>query len=84
MAGTTAQVDVALLLVLLGLAALVSLGLHLGRTLAPRHGRPTLPAEDCPPPGLGRLLPVGRQVDAECRRGFEALERWMRTQRVRP
>lgn len=81
---TTAQVDVVLLLVLLGLAALAVLGLHLGRTLAPRSGRPCLPAQDCPPPGLGRLLPVGRQVDVECRRGFEALERWMRTERVRP
>lgn len=84
MAGTTAQMDVALLLVVLGLAALVALVVHLDRTLVPRSGRPTLPDEDCPPPGLGRLLPVGRQVDAECRRGVEALERWMRTERVRP
>ena len=78
----TSQADLALLLLLLGLAALVSLSAYVGSALRP--ARPTLPDEDCPPPGLSRLLPVGRQVDAECRRGVEALERWMRADPVRP
>lgn len=85
MAGTTAQTDAALLLVVLGLAAVVALAVHLGRALQPSsQRRPALPDEDCPPPGLGRLLPVGQHVDRECRRGLHALDLWLRTRRVRP
>lgn len=84
MAGTTAQTDVALLLVVLGLAALVALAVHLGRVLQPASSRPVLPDEDCPPPGLSRLLPVGHHVDRECRRGVHALDLWLRDRRVRP
>lgn len=84
MAGTTAQTDAALLLVVLGLAALVALAAHLGRVLQPTPSRPVLPDEDCPPPGLGRLLPVGQHVDRECRRGVRALDLWLRDRRVRP
>jgi hypothetical protein len=80
--GTTAQVDVALMLFVLGIAALVALSVHVGRCLQP--SRPALPDEDCPPPGLGRLVPVGRQVDQECRSGLVALELWLATRRVRP
>ena len=80
--GTTAQMDVALMLVVLGLAALVALSVHVARSLQP--ARPALPDEDCPPPGLGRLVPVGRQVDQECRSGLAALELWLATRRVRP
>jgi len=83
-AGTTAQTDVALLLVVLGLAALVALAVHLGRVLQPASARPLLPDEDCPPPGLSRLLPVGSHVDRECRRGLQALDLWLRDRRVRP
>ncbi len=80
---TTTEVDVVLMLVVLGLAALVALAAHLGRALQPV--RPALPDEDCPPPGLGRLVPVGRQVDQECRRGVLALETWLAsTRRLRP
>ena len=79
---TTAQMDVTLMLVVLGLAALVALSVHLARALQP--SRPSLPDDDCPPPGLSRLLPVGRQVDLECRTGLAALEMWLRTSRVRP
>lgn len=79
---TTAEMDVVLMLVVLGLAALFALGVHLGRALQP--GRPTLPQEDCPPPGLSRLIPVGRQVDQEYRHGVAALEMWLRSARVRP
>lgn len=82
MSGTTAQTDATLLLVALGLVALAVLALHLGRVLSPV--RPTLPAQDCPPPGLGRLLPAGPQVDRECRRGLSALDLWLRHRRVRP
>jgi len=78
----TSQADLALLLLLLGLAALVSLSAYVGSSLRP--ARPSLPDEDCPPPGLSRLLPVGRQVDSEYRRGLEALERWLRTHPVHP
>lgn len=80
--GTTAQIDVVLMLFALGLAALVALSVHVGRVLQPV--RPALPEDDCPPPGLGRLVPVGRQVDLECRTGFAALELWLATRRVRP
>ena len=79
---TTAQMDVALMLVVLGLAALVALAAHVGRLLQPP--RPTLPADDCPPAGLSRLLPVGRQVDQEGRQGVLAREMWLRSSRVRP
>ena len=78
----TPQADLALLLLMLGLAALVGLSAYVGSALRPV--RPCLPDEDCPPPGLSRLLPVGRQVDFECRRGIDALERWMRTHSVLP
>ena len=80
--GTTAQVDVALMLVVLGVAALVLLSVHVARSLQPV--RPSLPEDDCPPPGLGRLVPVGRQVDQECRSGLAALELWLATRRVHP
>ena len=78
----TSQADLALLLLLMGLVALAALSAYVGSSLRPV--RPSLPDEDCPPPGLSRLLPVGRQVDFECRRGLDALERWMRTHSVRP
>lgn len=80
--GTTAQVDVALMLVVLGLAALVALSFHLSRSLQPV--RPSLPQDDRPPAGLSRLVPVGRQVDQECRTGLQALELWLATRRARP
>ena len=79
---TTAAVDVALMLVVLGVAALVGLAVHVARELQPP--RPQLPDDDCPPPGLSRLVPVGRQVDLECRTGLDALEMWLATRRVRP
>ena len=77
----TPQADLVLLLLLMGLAALVGLSAYVGSALRPL--RPPLPDEDCPPPGLSRLLPVGRQVDSECRRGLDSLERWLRAHPVR-
>ncbi|MCW2681972.1 MAG: hypothetical protein JWM62_3373 [Frankiales bacterium] len=83
MSTTTTEIDVVLMLVVLGLAALVALSFSLARAVQPV--RPSLPAEDCPPPGLGRLVPVGRQVDHECRTGLVQLELWLATaRRLRP
>jgi hypothetical protein len=80
---TTTEIDVTLMLLVLGIAALVALAVHVARSVQPV--RPSLPEEDCPPPGLGRLVPVGRQVDQECRRGVLALELWLISSRqVRP
>ena len=80
---TTTEVDVVLMLVVLGLAALVALAVSLSHDLQPV--RPSLPEQDCPPPGLGRLVPVGRQVDQECRKGLAQLELWLATtRRFRP
>lgn len=76
---TTTEIDVVLMLVVLGLAALVALAVSVARAVQPV--RPTLPEEDCPPPGLGRLVPVGRQVDQECRAGLAQLELWLATSR---
>ena len=82
MGATTTELDVALMLVVLGLAALVALAVHVQRALQPV--RPTLPDADRPPAGLGRLVPVGRQVDQEYRSGIAQLEMWLITHRVRP
>lgn len=81
MSTTTTEIDVVLMLVVLGLAALCALAVQLSRAMQPV--RPSLPSEDCPPPGLGRLVPVGRQVDQECRHGLAALELWLASSRRR-
>jgi len=79
---TSTGVDALLLLVAMGLLAVVVLGTQLQRALQP--ARPTLPAVDRPPAGLGRLVPVGRQVDVEVRHGQHALDLWLRARRSRP
>jgi len=58
-----------------------TLMLALQRVLEARASRPQLPAQDCPPAGLGRLIPVGAQVEEECRRGVVALELWLLSHR---
>lgn len=78
---TTTETDVVLMLVVLGLCALVALAADLARAAAPVL--PSLPDDDCPPPGLGRLVPVGRQVDQECRTGLVQLEQWLAASRRR-
>lgn len=80
--GASAVVDALLLVVAICLAGVLVLGLWLARELAPR--RPALPDDDRPPAGLGRLVPVGRQVDLEVRNGLHALDLWLRSARVRP
>lgn len=47
----------------------------LARELAPV--RPPLPAEDRPPRSASRLMPVGRQLELEAKRGVHALELWL-------
>jgi hypothetical protein len=53
----------------------------LRRLLDERSARPLLPVDDRPPAGLGRLVPVGAQVEEECRRGMTALENWLLSRR---
>ena len=55
--------------VVLAVVAAVALT-ALRRLLEARAARPLLPAADRPPSGLGRLIPVGAQVEDECRRGL--------------
>ena len=81
--GTTVTADVAVLVVVVGLLALITLAAHLGaqaRVLLERH-RPELPLDDRPPAGLSRLVPVGAQVAQESHRGVVALELWLAARR---
>lgn len=82
MTATTVEVDLVLLLVALGLGALLVLAGLLARELVP--SRPSLPQDDCPPPGLTRLVPVGAALEQECRSGLVALELWLAGRRARP
>ncbi len=80
---TTMAADVLLLAVAVGLLGLGALSAHVGAAmrallLVPR---PQLPDDDRPPAGLGRLVPVGQQVDLESRRGVVALEMWLVSRR---
>ena len=75
--GTSTALDALLLLVVLALALAGALALWLARELAPV--RPSLPAADRPPASASRLVPVGRQLELEARRGVLALETWLRT-----
>lgn len=73
--GTSTALDALLLVVLLAVVTAGALGAWLARELAPV--RPPLPADDCPPPTASRLVPSGRQLDLEARRGVQALELWL-------
>ena len=79
---TSTGIDALLMLVALALLALVVLGVQLERGLQPV--RPQLPTADLAPAGLGRLVPVGRQVDVEARHGLHAVDQWLRAARSRP
>ena len=76
MSGVVVQ-PVLLVVIVLGAVALGLLSGAARRAQLTRQSRPLLPAEDRPPAGLGRLVPVGVQVEDECRRGLVALERWL-------
>ena len=73
--GTSTALDVLLLVVLLSVAVTGGLATWLAHELAP--ARPRLPAADCPPASAIRLVPVGRQLELEARRGVHALELWL-------
>lgn len=81
--GTSVITDVLLLVVAVGLLALVVLAAHIASQarLLLVGPRPELPAEDRPPAGLGRLVPVGAGVDRESRQGITALELWLAAHR---
>lgn len=79
---TTITADVLLTAtILVAACVLATLLVALRRVLTARWGRPHLPAADRPPAGLGRLVPVGEQVDQEYRRGVAALEHWLLSSR---
>ena len=81
--GSTSVTGDVIVLVTIVLCA-VSIGavlLGLRRLVEALWPLPPLPVDDQPPSGLGRLVPVGRQVDDECRRGIAALEHWLWTGR---
>lgn len=71
--------DLAVLAAVLGAAAVVLLAVHLVRAALhlARPPRPSLPDDDAPPAGLGRLVPEGAAVLHEARRGAVALELWL-------
>lgn len=79
--GTSVTGDAVLLAVVVGAMAALWLAVHLVRAFLPP--RPELPAPDQPPAGLGRLVPVGAQVELEARRGLTALELWLSASRRR-
>ena len=85
MTATTVTSDVLLAVAVAGLVALAWLVVHVVqqtvRVLTP--ALPALPDEDCAPDGLGRLVPVGAQVEQEVRRGVVALELWLVAHRRR-
>ncbi len=68
---------VVLVLVVVSVVVVTALLVALRRLLEARWALPTLPEEDRPPAGLGRLVPVGAQVEDEYRRGVVALENWL-------
>ena len=73
--GTSTALDALLLVVLMAIAITGWLATWLARELAPV--RPPLPAEDRPPSSASRLVPVGRQLELDARRGVHALELWL-------
>jgi hypothetical protein len=80
--GTSVQANVAAMVgIIVAAVVIATLLLALRRLLDERQARPWLPVEDRPPAGLGRLIPVGAQVEDECRRGLAALESWLLSRR---
>jgi hypothetical protein len=80
--GTSGQANVgAMAAIMVAAIVVAALLITLRRALDARQARPRLPAADRPPAGLGRLVPVGAQVEDECRRGTAALEHWLLSHR---
>ena len=67
--------------IIVAAVVIATLLIALRRLLEERSARPLLPVDDRPPAGLGRLVPVGAQVEDECRRGMAALESWLLSRR---
>lgn len=80
--GTSTALDALLLVIVLAVVLVGALAAWLARELAPV--RPCLPPEDRAPVGASRLVPVGRQLEQEARRGVLALELWLVARRGRP
>ena len=80
--GTSTALDALLLVVVLAVGLTGVLAVWLARELSPV--RPSLPPEDRAPAGASRLVPVGRQLEQEARRGVLALELWLVARRQRP
>ena len=82
LSGMSVQADLVAVAGILAVAIVTAtLLVALRRLLDDRSARPYLPADDRPPAGLGRLVPVGAQVEDECRRGMAALEHWLLSRR---
>jgi heme A synthase len=64
-------------MIVIAAVALATLLMAVRRAQEARLSRPHLPEADRPPAGLGRLVPIGAQVDDEYDRGVVALESWM-------
>lgn len=80
--GTSVHADARTAVTILVVGLVVgTLMTSLQRLLDARAARPLLPADDRPPAGLGRLVPVGVQVEEEYRRGVVALEHWLLSHR---
>jgi hypothetical protein len=80
--GPGVQADVVrMVLILVAGFVLGAVLIALQRALTARQARPWLPDDDRPPAGLGRLIPVGTQIEEECRRGVAALEHWLLSHR---
>jgi hypothetical protein len=80
--GTSIQANVtAMVGIIVAAIVIATLLIALRRLLDERQARPLLPIDDRPPAGLGRLVPVGAQVEDECRRGMAALESWLLSRR---
>ena len=75
--GTSTELDALLLLTVLAVAFVGAMAVWLAHELVP--ARPPLPAADRPPASASRLVPVGRQLELEARRGVLALETWLRS-----
>jgi hypothetical protein len=80
--GTSIQANVtAMVGIIVAAIVIATLLIALRRLHDERQARPLLPIDDRPPAGLGRLVPVGAQVEDECRRGLAALESWLLSRR---
>ena len=80
--GSSVQANIAAMVgIVIAAVVIATLLIALRRLIEERQARPLLPVDDRPPAGLGRLVPVGAQVEDECRRGLAAMESWLLSRR---